>query len=91
MKRQTRILTTPSEEVAKTEKPVRTRFDTRISRTQRKTIRRAELYTSYQQSFDKGDNYIPQDWTDSFLKPVAKSDEHRSRFKEGIAETYEAG
>ena len=31
---------------------------------------RAELYTIYQKSFDKG--YIPKDWTDSFLRPIPK-------------------
>ena len=31
---------------------------------------RAELYTIYQESFDKG--CIPKDWTDSFLRPIPK-------------------
>ena len=31
---------------------------------------RAELYTIYQEGFDKG--YIPKDWTDSFLRPIPK-------------------
>ena len=31
---------------------------------------RAELYTIYQESFDKG--YIPKDWTDTFLRPIPK-------------------
>ena len=37
----------------------------------------AELYTIYQESFDKG--YIPKDWTDSFLRPVPKpqKDHHK--------------
>ena len=28
------------------------------------------MYTIFQQSFDKG--YIPEDWTDSFLRPIPK-------------------
>ena len=38
---------------------------------------RAELYTIYQESFDKG--YIPKEWTDSFLKPIPKprKDHHK--------------
>ena len=37
----------------------------------------AELYTIYQESFDKG--YIPKDWTDSFLRPIPKprKDHHK--------------
>ena len=31
---------------------------------------RAELYTIYHDSFDKG--YIPEDWTDSFLRFILK-------------------
>ena len=31
----------------------------------------AELYTIFQESFDKG--YIPEDWTDSFLRPIPKA------------------
>ena len=38
---------------------------------------RAELYTIYQESFDK--SYIPKDWTDSFLRPIPKprKDHHK--------------
>ena len=31
---------------------------------------RVDLYTIYQESFDKG--YIPEDWTDSILRPISK-------------------
>ena len=31
---------------------------------------RTELHTIYQESFDKG--YIPEDWTDSILRPISK-------------------
>ena len=31
---------------------------------------RSELYTIYQEDFDKG--YIPKNWTDSFLRPIPK-------------------
>ena len=38
---------------------------------------RAELYTIYQESLNKG--YIPKDWTGSFLRPIPKprKDHHK--------------
>ena len=38
---------------------------------------RAELYTIYQESFDKG--YIPEDWTGSFLRPIPKPGKDRHK------------
>ena len=38
---------------------------------------RAEVYTIYQESFDKG--YILEDWTGSFLRPIPKPGKDRHK------------
>ena len=47
---------------------------------------KAGLYTIYQESFDKG--YIPQEWTDSFLRPISWTDTTSSQCKTPLGSSW---